>query len=414
MGCKKKYGTAGDHNIAADTYLYDVDHNFETESSSLCGRDFSKSVSSKPSAMSHRLHSDVGYSGRAAENIDDRFSTSVSPDDYRSDRYNLYDYGSRDQKDEKPRGRQSYNAFRGQETYGKSSRSSFDQYGRDTYASEHRGSSRAYGGHQDSSYANARYSSRTREESSGHYGLAVNERTFHHPTESDMPSLVESETSNFENSWNDDFDCRNGSERNNDGRYDKNNLYLSKDAYVLPSALADYKAHNHESTRATEVLQNRGTRPFANSRSDSSRYRTSLEPNGDCRYNQNYSTGDAYAHSTTITNHKARDRKGSTRTIEVSPGVFSRLRGAEETWRAIQYVFYMPCECSCCSLTIFCIQDADYVLCPECRVVSPMSENYSEGCEGGGVGLGFGLEVLAKWQEEIEREGRVARKQQHK
>ena len=97
------------------------------------------------------------------------------------------------------------------------------------------------------------------------------------------------------------------------------------------------------------------------------------------------------------------------KSIEVLPGQFLRLRGADETWRAITCDFYMPCACVCCSLTLFCIQDACFVLCPECRVISPMEGSAVEGHEGG-VGLGFTMEELAKWQEDLERERRVASK----
>lgn len=89
----------------------------------------------------------------------------------------------------------------------------------------------------------------------------------------------------------------------------------------------------------------------------------------------------------------------SVATIEIAPGVFARLRGAEETRSAINRDFFMPCECACCSQTIFCIQDADFVLCPDCRVIQPM-----EGCEEGGVGgvgLGFKMEELMNCQQQI-------------
>jgi hypothetical protein len=71
-------------------------------------------------------------------------------------------------------------------------------------------------------------------------------------------------------------------------------------------------------------------------------------------------------------------------TIEISPGVHVRLRGASETWKAIENDFYMPAECICCESTIFCIQNADFVLCPDCRVVSRMEGVTSRGM--GGVG----------------------------
>jgi hypothetical protein len=89
-------------------------------------------------------------------------------------------------------------------------------------------------------------------------------------------------------------------------------------------------------------------------------------------------------------------------TIEISPGVHVRLRGADETWKAVENDFYMPAECVCCESTIFCIQNADYILCPECRVVSRMEGLSSHGM--GGVGLGFKYEDLARWQEAILRD----------
>jgi hypothetical protein len=88
--------------------------------------------------------------------------------------------------------------------------------------------------------------------------------------------------------------------------------------------------------------------------------------------------------------------------IEISPGVHVRLRGADETWKAIEHDYYMPAECICCESTVFCIQDADYVLCPDCRVVIRLGGSSSRGI-GGGVSLGFKYEDLARWQEDILR-----------
>jgi hypothetical protein len=105
------------------------------------------------------------------------------------------------------------------------------------------------------------------------------------------------------------------------------------------------------------------------------------------------------------------------RTIEISPGVYVQLRGAEETWDCIKRDFFMPCTCYDCLRELCCIQDADYVLCPKCRVVSPMDTTFygSQSSNAtaasstsaasieqeGGVGLGFTFDDLLKWQAEI-------------
>ena len=90
-------------------------------------------------------------------------------------------------------------------------------------------------------------------------------------------------------------------------------------------------------------------------------------------------------------------------TIEIAPGTHARLRGAQETWECVERDFYMPVTCILCNMDLCCIMDANYVLCPSCRVVSPMEG--SGGTEGGkadgGVGLGFTFEDLQRWQMEI-------------
>ena len=79
-------------------------------------------------------------------------------------------------------------------------------------------------------------------------------------------------------------------------------------------------------------------------------------------------------------------------TIEVAPGEFLRLRGAAETSWAIENDFYAPSECVCCTQTILCILDADYVLCPDCRVVGPIRPPQER--SNGGVGLGCRPDAL--------------------
>jgi len=103
---------------------------------------------------------------------------------------------------------------------------------------------------------------------------------------------------------------------------------------------------------------------------------------------------------------------GPPKLIEISPGTHVHLRGAVETWQAVQTDFYTPCPCFVCRAAgqdnddddehyddatppIFCIQDAEYVLCPRCKSISPLDAT------GHGVGLGFTMETLAELQADI-------------
>lgn len=85
--------------------------------------------------------------------------------------------------------------------------------------------------------------------------------------------------------------------------------------------------------------------------------------------------------------------------MEVSPGIWARLRGAKETMECVENDFYLPTTCFCCSQDLFCIMDASFVLCPKCRVINPM-EGSADGLEGG-VGMGFTLDDLREFQAEI-------------
>jgi ribosomal protein S27E len=91
----------------------------------------------------------------------------------------------------------------------------------------------------------------------------------------------------------------------------------------------------------------------------------------------------------------------SNKTIEIMPGMRVPLRGAEETWKAIEQDFFLPVTCYGCTKELCCIQDASYVLCPACRVVGPMDTGASDFGSTVGVGLGFSLDDLYQWQSEI-------------
>ena len=86
--------------------------------------------------------------------------------------------------------------------------------------------------------------------------------------------------------------------------------------------------------------------------------------------------------------------------IDISPGVRARLRGFQETKACIERDFFLPALCYCCTLSLFCIMDANYVVCPACRVVSPL-DGGADLAYDGGVGLGFTFDDLTTWQAEF-------------
>ena len=86
--------------------------------------------------------------------------------------------------------------------------------------------------------------------------------------------------------------------------------------------------------------------------------------------------------------------------IQVAPGLVAPLRRVEETWESIQDDFYVPHFCAICDTTLFVIQDAAFVLCPDCRTVSKVEGNFVDPIAAG-VGTGFSHNDLIQWQREI-------------
>ena len=89
--------------------------------------------------------------------------------------------------------------------------------------------------------------------------------------------------------------------------------------------------------------------------------------------------------------------------IDIAPGVQAPLRGAQETRKAVSKDFYSNVSCFGCSLELCCIADVSYVVCPECKVISPIEELMFEGKEVNrhGLGMGFTYESLFQMQVEI-------------
>jgi hypothetical protein len=115
-------------------------------------------------------------------------------------------------------------------------------------------------------------------------------------------------------------------------------------------------------------------------------------------------------HSTNITTTcpSPTSRVSTDTMIPVGPDQLVRLRGAGETWQAIQQDNYQPCICLDCRAMLFCIVDASFVLCPHCQVMSPLcSEEHSDNAMRfgeGGVGLGFTIDALTERQASLWRE----------
>lgn len=82
--------------------------------------------------------------------------------------------------------------------------------------------------------------------------------------------------------------------------------------------------------------------------------------------------------------------------IEICPGMFIPLRGSEETWRALKNGKTESVDCFCCQVKLLCVVDAKYVLCPECRVVSPAAAEKKQppGILLHGVGLGVVVDAF--------------------
>jgi hypothetical protein len=87
------------------------------------------------------------------------------------------------------------------------------------------------------------------------------------------------------------------------------------------------------------------------------------------------------------------------KTIEVMPGLELPLRGSKETMQAVDCGFLTCTPCFCCGESLHCIQDVEFVVCPDCSVVSPVG-NY-DSSDGGPsyVGLGMKDDDLAESRE---------------
>mmetsp|Transcript_13246 Transcript_13246/g.20080 ORF Transcript_13246/g.20080 Transcript_13246/m.20080 type:complete len:202 (+) Transcript_13246:139-744(+) len=82
-------------------------------------------------------------------------------------------------------------------------------------------------------------------------------------------------------------------------------------------------------------------------------------------------------------------------TVRVAPTLYVTLRGAQETWDALENGNVTKCECLECAMRMFCIQDAHYVLCPSCKIIQPLEgrRRIEFRLFAGGLGLGVPIEA---------------------
>jgi hypothetical protein len=97
--------------------------------------------------------------------------------------------------------------------------------------------------------------------------------------------------------------------------------------------------------------------------------------------------------------------------LEVSPGIFLPLHGSEETYAALRTDRLCATYCLACETPLFCVEYAAQVLCPACRVVSPVftheaprRNDYDSQTHPSGVGLGMTVDEYDRtWAEAEER-----------
>jgi hypothetical protein len=64
--------------------------------------------------------------------------------------------------------------------------------------------------------------------------------------------------------------------------------------------------------------------------------------------------------------------------IEVAPGVYKTLRRSDETVAALERGIHAVVTCFACNVALGTVPDCELVICPDCRVLSPMTNNIND------------------------------------
>eukprot|EP00538_Stauroneis_constricta_P011434 CAMPEP_0119551438 /NCGR_PEP_ID=MMETSP1352-20130426/4696_1 /TAXON_ID=265584 /ORGANISM="Stauroneis constricta, Strain CCMP1120" /LENGTH=657 /DNA_ID=CAMNT_0007597497 /DNA_START=101 /DNA_END=2074 /DNA_ORIENTATION=+ len=73
--------------------------------------------------------------------------------------------------------------------------------------------------------------------------------------------------------------------------------------------------------------------------------------------------------------------------VQVAPNEYMHLRGADETWDCIMRGLALSVTCMECLASLQCVPDCQVVLCPRCKMMTPLFTSSGGGGKGG-VGLG--------------------------
>lgn len=74
--------------------------------------------------------------------------------------------------------------------------------------------------------------------------------------------------------------------------------------------------------------------------------------------------------------------------MEIAPNLYVPYKGSHETWEAVQRGQFTVTTCFACTLQLVVIDTAEFLVCPDCHTVSPLSYGNSN-VERCGVGLGI-------------------------
>lgn len=147
---------------------------------------------------------------------------------------------------------------------------------------------------------------------------------------------------------------------------------------IMPRSIPDSRAHSQELHRVTEQES----------------YYSAYGDDGvrERRTPQRQFSSSSYEYEEEILATEAEDFQEESKEqtlVEVTPGNFVPLIGSESTWSAVQEGRIAHTTCFDCMARLVCINVADMIMCPECRVISPVSDESGKASGGGGLGLGM-------------------------